>query len=60
MLAAWYERAGRAVEVLQVGEMVDPVPGRGEVRVRVAFSGINPGDTKKRGDWVGYGMPYRA
>src|SRR3954451_2668424 len=38
--------------------MVDPVPGRGEVRVRVTFSGINPGDTKKRGDWVGYGMPY--
>src|SRR3954449_3957157 len=58
MLAAWYETAGRAVEVLQVGEMVDPVPGRGEVRVRVTFSGINPGDTKKRGDWVGYGMPY--
>src|SRR3954452_21195722 len=58
MLAAWYERAGRAAEVLQVGEMADPVPGRGEVRVRVTFSGINPGDTKKRGDWVGYGVPY--
>src|SRR3954463_11856295 len=58
MLAAWYETAGRAVEGLQGGEMVDPVPGRGEVRVRLTFSGINPGDTKKRGDWVGYGMPY--
>jgi NADPH2:quinone reductase len=21
-------------------------------------SGVNPGDTKKRGDWVGYGMPF--
>src|SRR3954447_23815340 len=58
MLAAWYETAGRAVEVLQVGEMVDPVPGPGEVRARLTFSGINPGDTKKRGDWVGYGMPF--
>jgi NADPH2:quinone reductase len=38
--------------------MPDPDPGSGEVRVRVTCSGINPGDTKKRGDWVGYGMPY--
>jgi NADPH2:quinone reductase len=58
MLAAWYERPGPAAEVLQVGEMADPKPGHGEVRVRVAVSGINPGDTKKRGDWVGYGMPF--
>lgn len=58
VLAAWYERPGPAAEVLTVGEMVDPEPGPGEVRVRVAVSGVNPGDTKKRGDWVGYGMPY--
>src|SRR3954451_19058389 len=58
MLAAWYERAGPAAEVLEVGEMADPEPGTGEVRVRLTFSGINPGDIKKRGDWVGYGMPY--
>ena len=58
MLAAWYERPGPAAEVLQVGEMADPDPGPGEVRVRLTASGINPGDTKKRGDWVGYGMPY--
>jgi NADPH:quinone reductase len=58
MLAAWYERPGPAADVLQVGEMADPVPGPGEVRVRLTFSGVNPGDTKKRGDWVGYGMPY--
>src|SRR6266516_3168061 len=38
--------------------MPTPEPGPGEVRVRLAFSGINPGDTKKRGDWVGYGMPF--
>ena len=58
MLAAWYERQGPASEVLQVGEMASPEPGPGEVRVRVNLSGVNPGDTKKRGDWVGYGMPY--
>src|SRR3954449_13105038 len=58
MLAAWYERAGPAAEVLEVGGMADPQSGPGEVRVRLTFSGINPGDTKKRGDWVGYGMPY--
>ena len=58
MLAAWYERPGPATEVLEVGEMADPAPGPDEVRVRIAVSGISSGDTKKRGDWVGYGMPY--
>ena len=58
MLAAWYERPGPAAEVLEVGEMPDPDPGPGEVRVRLTMSGINRGDTKKRGDWVGSGMPY--
>ncbi len=58
MLAAWYEQPGPAAEALKVGEMPDPIPSAGEVRVRVSFSGINPGDTKKRGDWVGFGMPY--
>ena len=58
MLAAWYDRLGPAAEVLEVGEQPDPEPGPDEVRVRVTISGINPGDTKKRGDWVGYGMPY--
>ena len=60
MLAAWYERPGPAAEVLEVGELADPSPGPGEVRVRLAFSGTNPGDTKKRSDWVGYGMPYAS
>ena len=58
MIAAWYERPGPAAEVLQVGEMPDPEPGPGEVRIRLTISGINPGDTKKRGDWVGDGLPY--
>lgn len=58
MIAAWYERPGPAAEVLEVGEFTDPVPGPGEVRVRVTVTGINPGDTKKRSNWVGSGMPY--
>jgi NADPH:quinone reductase len=58
MHAAWYERPGPAAVVLNLGEMAAPEPGRGEVRVRVAISGVNPGDTKKRADWLGYGMPF--
>src|SRR3954451_9992414 len=58
MRAAWYERPGPATEGLEIGDMPDAEPGLGEVRVRVTISGINPGDTKKRSDWVGYGLPY--
>src|SRR3954454_23320454 len=58
MFAAWYERGGPAADVLQIGEMADPTPAPGEVRVRLTFSGINPGDTKKRGDWQAAGLPY--
>src|SRR5256714_10129735 len=58
MRAAWYERPGPAAEVLQVGEMAEPEPTPGEVRVRLALSGVNPGDTKKRGDWLGNRMPF--
>jgi NADPH2:quinone reductase len=48
MKAAWYERNGPAREVLQVGEMPDPEPGPGEVRVQVHASGLNPSDWKTR------------
>src|ERR671920_328080 len=58
MLAAWYERGGPAREVLTVGEMDDPRPGPGEVLVRLRASGINPGEIKKRADWMGYGIGY--
>jgi NADPH2:quinone reductase len=56
--AAWYERRGPAAEVLQVGELDAPEPGPGEVRVRMRVSGINPGDTKKRGIWQGSEMAF--
>ena len=58
MRSAWYEKQGPAREVLMVGEMPDPRPGAGEVRIRIAASGINPGDIKKRQDSFGLGMPY--
>src|SRR5215469_8497827 len=58
MKAAWYEKQGAARDVLVVGEMPNPVPEKGEVRIRIAASGINPGDIKKRENAFGYGMPY--
>jgi len=58
MQAAWYEEQGAARAVLVVGSMPDPHPGRGEVRIRMAASGINPGDLKKREDHFGLGMAY--
>lgn len=56
MRAAWYERKGSAEEVLEVGEMLDPEPLSGEVRIRLRTSGINPGDIKKREGWLGFPM----
>ena len=48
MQAAFYERTGAASEVLQLGEMPDPTPGPGDVRVRLRCSGVNPADVKAR------------
>jgi NADPH:quinone reductase len=56
--AAWYEKQGAARDVLVVGQMDDPQPHAGEVRIRVAFSGVNQGDVKKREDAFRVGMPY--
>jgi NADPH2:quinone reductase len=58
MKAAWYEKQGAARDVLFIGRMDDPHPSADEVRIRVAFSGVNPGDVKKREDAFGIGMPY--
>lgn len=58
MRAAWYERQGAAGDVLVVGEMPDPTPGPGEVRVRLSRTGVNTGDVKKRAGWLGSAMPY--
>src|SRR5215475_13697639 len=48
MQAAYYERNGTAREVLKVGEIQTPRPGPGEVRVKLATSGVNPSDVKSR------------
>ena len=58
MRAAWYEKQGPARGVLVLGEMPDPVPASGEVRIRISASGVNPGDIKKRQNAFGYGMAY--
>lgn len=58
MKAAWYDKQGPARDVLTVGEMSDPQPAAGEVRIRITASGVNPGDVKKRQDSFGIGMPY--
>ncbi len=48
MRAAFYERNGPAREVLKLGEFDTPCPGPGEVRVKLATSGVNPSDVKAR------------
>lgn len=48
MLAITYRAFGPASEVLTLTEIDSPVPGPGEVRVDLAFSGVNPSDVKAR------------
>ena len=48
MQAAYYERNGPAREVLRIGEIQTPSAGPGEVRVKLAASGVNPSDVKSR------------
>jgi NADPH2:quinone reductase len=48
MRAVWYEANGEAVDVLRSGNMAAPDPGPGEVLVRLAVSGVNPVDVKRR------------
>lgn len=54
MKAVWYDRVGLAREVLQFGELPTPQPGRGELRVRLVASGVNPADCNRR---AGRGYP---
>ena len=48
MQAVWYNKFGPAKDVLEIGEYQTPQPKRGEVKVRIYASGVNPSDTKKR------------
>lgn len=48
MKAALYRRFGKASDVLELVELDTPAPGPGEVRVKLAASGVNPSDVKSR------------
>ncbi len=58
MQAAFYERTGPAGDVLTVEDIPAPVPGPGEVRVKVAWSGVNPSDVKSRAGSRTKSLPY--
>ena len=48
MFAAWYEKNGAAADVMKTGELANPDPAPGEVRVRLYASAVNPSDVKAR------------
>jgi NADPH:quinone reductase len=52
MRAIVYSRQGDP-SVLELVERPIPEPGEGEIRVRVAVSGVNPTDWKSRSGWSG-------
>jgi NADPH:quinone reductase-like Zn-dependent oxidoreductase len=57
MRAMRYTAFGPASDVLSVTEVATPKPRDGEVLVRLAASGVNPHDTKKRSGWLGVELP---
>lgn len=58
MKAAFYTEQGDARDVLQVSEIDEILPQKGEVQIRILYSGVNPGEVKKRSDEFSTGMPY--
>jgi len=58
MRAAIYSSTGPAGEVLSIIDAVRPEPGAGEVRVRVAWSGVNPSDVKSRAGTRSKTLPF--
>ncbi|HSW15875.1 MAG TPA: NADPH:quinone reductase [Ramlibacter sp.] len=58
MQAAFYESTGSAADVLQLGEVPDPQPAAGEVRVHLRWSGVNPSDVKSRAGLRSKQMPF--
>lgn len=53
MIGASYKERGAARDVLNVGELPMPAPGKGEVLVRIHASGVNPSDVKTRNGNLG-------
>ncbi len=61
MRAAEYIERGPAAQVLRLVDLSEPVPGPGEVQVRVMVSAVNPSDTKSRSARPGdSAMPFPA
>ncbi|MBT8185069.1 MAG: NADPH:quinone reductase [Eudoraea sp.] len=60
MKAAIYTEQGPATEVLRVQEMEEIDPQENEVKIEIHYSGVNPGEVKKRADTYGIGMPYET
>jgi NADPH:quinone reductase len=58
MQAAFYESTGPASDVLFIAELPTPVAGPGEVRVKIAWSGVNPSDVKSRARPASVPMPF--
>ncbi len=58
MKAIWYDRQGKATEVIQYGDLPTPKPSPEEVLVQVHTSAVNPSDTKKRSGWGGMEMGF--
>lgn len=61
MRAAWYKRTGQAADVIEIGDLPEDMLGplsRGDVRVQLRASGINPADVKRRAGWGGSTMQH--
>lgn len=58
MQAAFYEKTGAARSVLTVAAIPAQIPAAGEVRVKLATSGVNPSDVKMRGGLRGGDLPW--
>ena len=48
MRAVIYTSTGRAADVLRLVDRALPEPAAGELRIKLAFSGVNPSDVKSR------------
>ena len=44
--------------MLKIGEIDEILPKKGEIQIQIHYSGVNPGEVKKRSDAFGTGMPY--
>lgn len=58
MKAAVYRKFGSAEDVLKIVDVTDQPPARGEVRVRIHASGVNPSDVKNRAGVMSSTMPF--